>query len=346
MNPAVEPQNILVVQTAFLGDVILTLPLVQSLKASLPEAEIDMLVIPKTADALRNNRSLRSVLVFDKRDADSGIGGLIRLSRSIRRKNYDTAFIPHRSLRSAALARFAGIPRRIGFYTSAGRFFLTDVIEYESAAHEIDRNLNLLNVVGIPPALSQFPELDPSPADREAVDRFLQKSGVAAGDKLIAIAPGTVWNTKRWPPERFASLAEQLVGKGLRVIVVGGEEDSRLLTPFLSPESVPRVVVAAGQLSILQSAELIRRCRALVCNDSAPMHLAVAVRTPVVAIFGATVPEFGFAPIGENDVVLETKGLPCRPCSIHGGDVCPVKTFVCMLDISVGRVVEAVEKLL
>ncbi|HEY6193358.1 MAG TPA: glycosyltransferase family 9 protein, partial [Bacteroidota bacterium] len=98
--------------------------------------------------------------------------------------------------------------------------------------------------------------------------------------------------------------------------------------------------------SILQSAELIRRCRALVCNDSAPMHLAVAVRTPVVAIFGATVPEFGFAPIGERDVVLETKGLPCRPCSIHGGDVCPVKTFVCMLDIPVGRVVEAVEKLL
>ena len=163
---------------------------------------------------------------------------------------------------------------------------------------------------------------------------------------MIAIAPGTVWNTKRWPSDRFAALAEKLVTRGARVVVVGGQDDSGLLTPYLSPGSIPRVAVAAGHLTILQSAELIRRCRVLVCNDSAPMHLAVAVRTPVVALFGATIPEFGFAPTGEHDIVLETKGLPCRPCSIHGGDVCPVKTFVCMMDIPVERVVEAVERLL
>jgi heptosyltransferase-2 len=346
MMPAADPENILVVQTAFLGDLILTLPLVQTIKAAFPAAQIDMLVVPKTSDALQNNPSLRSILVFDKRGVDSGIGGFIRRTGAIKKHHYDTAFLPHRSLRSAALARFAGIPRRIGFQTSAGRLLQTDTVKYDPSAHEIDRNLSLLGAVGVSPAGRQFPELYPSRTDRDVVEGVLRSSGLTAGEELIAIAPGTVWNTKRWPPDRFAELAAKLVSGGSRVVLVGGRGDSGLITPYLQRENLTRIIDTAGQLTILQSAELIRRCRVLVCNDSAPMHLAVAVRTPVVAIFGATIPEFGFAPIGERDIVLETKGLSCRPCSIHGGDVCPVKTFVCMLDITVDRVVKAVEKLL
>src|SRR5258708_464361 len=119
MKPAVEPGKILVVQTAFLGDVILTLPLVQTLKAAIPGAQIDMLVVPNTAEVLQNNPSLRRVLLFDKRGVDSGIGGFIRRPRAIRANQYDTAFIPPPPLRSASPARFGGIPRRIGFHTSA-----------------------------------------------------------------------------------------------------------------------------------------------------------------------------------------------------------------------------------
>ena len=101
-----------------------------------------------------------------------------------------------------------------------------------------------------------------------------------------------------------------------------------------------------GELTLLQSGELIRRCRVLIANDSAPMHMAVAVRTPVVAIFGATVPEFGFTPLGEHDVVVQTLGLECRPCAIHGGTSCPIKTFVCMKDIQVADVLDRVNDIL
>ena len=337
-----EPSNVLVVQTAFLGDLILTLPLAQALRKTFPLAQIDFLVVPKTASVLANHPAIDDVLIFDKRGGDAGIRGFLRQVRTIRKRNYDTAILPHRSIRSAALVRMAQIPRRIGFNTSAGRILFTDVVKYESLVHEVDRNLNLLNAFKVFYERPRIPELFPSDADREAVDSLLQAGHHEPGEALIGIAPGTVWNTKRWIPERYADLVGRLISRGFWVVILGGGDDRRLLPLGESP----RVLNATGRLTILQSAELIRRCRVLVCNDSAPMHLAVAVRTPVVAIFGATIPEFGFAPIGKNDVVLETKGLACRPCTSHGGDVCPVKTFDCMMRISAPQVLEAVNKIL
>ncbi len=162
--------------------------------------------------------------------------------------------------------------------------------------------------------------------------------------KLIAIAPGSVWNTKRWLPERFAGLADALLSAGMRVAFIGGRDDLALCKEIAAMVRAGDVAIAAGAFSILQSAELIRRCETLVTNDSAPLHLAVAMRTRVVAVFGATVPAFGFDPYGERDRVFETMGLSCRPCSIHGGDVCPIRTFDCMKRISVGDVLEAVRQ--
>jgi heptosyltransferase-2 len=155
---------------------------------------------------------------------------------------------------------------------------------------------------------------------------------------MIALAPGTVWNTKRWPAERFAELARKLDGEGYTVALVGGAEDRPLCDAIVSAAAPARIFTAAGALSLLRSAELIRRCQLLVSNDSAPMHLGVAVGTPVVALFGATVPEFGFAPYGPKDLVVEIRGLSCRPCSSHGGARCPINTFDCMLRISADRV--------
>lgn len=339
-----KPGKVLVVQTAFLGDVILTLPLVQSIKSSFPDAEIDILVIPGTAEALVNHPSIREIIPFDKRGADSGLNGFLRLARRLRETGYDTAVVPHRSLRSAALARWAGIPRRIGFESSAGRFLLTDRLAYDKSAHEINRNLRLLEALGVKPSSQKHPELYPSVADREAVDRFLGAQSAGSTENLIGIAPGTVWNTKRWPADRFADLAGKLLAEDWQVVVVGGRGDKDLLSRFFPAGMGSPVIDATGKLTILQSAELIGRCRVLVCNDSAPMHLAAAVRTPVVALFGATVPAFGFGPVGPRDIVLETNGLSCRPCSIHGGRKCPIGSFVCMLNITPEQVVEAVNR--
>lgn len=334
-----SPGRILVFQTAFTGDVILTLPMVQALHEHLPDVRIDFVAIPSGAQALANHPAVNRIIEYDKKGKDKGIAAAMRLAGALRSTKYDGAIIPHRSFRSAAICCAAGIPRRIGFDTSAGRWFFSDEVPYDSRSHEVQRNVQLLQPLGYRSTNNELPNLYPSQLDIEVVDAML---GWRTGETLVAIAPGSVWATKRWLEERFIELTRRLLVDGVFVALVGGSDDESLGERIEERIGSERIINAIGKLSLLQSAELIRRSRVLVCNDSAPMHLAVAMRTPVVAIFGATVPEFGFAPLGEHDVVVEVKGLPCRPCGIHGGDVCPVKTFDCMKRIRTDEVLERV----
>ena len=328
------PDRILVFQTAFLGDVILTLPLVQVLHREFPNAQIDFLTTPKAAAILQNHPAIHSVIEYDKRGGQRGFGGMFSISRTLKARRYDLALVPHRSLRSGVVTALSGIPVRIGFDISAGRFLFTETVHYEKNAHEIERDLCFLKPLTISIPKRELPSLFPSPEDVRAVDRFFAEMHIAPEDKLIAIAPGSVWNTKRWLPERFSELVKRISAAGMKTVLIGGGEDEGLCRQIAAESQSGEVYVAAGRLTLLQSAELLRRCRALVSNDSAPMHLAVAMKTPVVAIFGATVPSFGFAPSGEKDVVVQIEGLSCRPCSIHGGDKCPIGTFECMVKIS------------
>lgn len=330
--------RILVIQTAFLGDVILTLPLVAALKEFFASSSIDVLVVPRSANVLAGHPAIRRIIEFDKRGRDGGLAGLWRLASELRREHYNLAVIPHRSLRSAALALLAGIPIRIGFATSSGRFIFTKRVPYDKDKHEIDRNLSLLSGIGITTYPVRPPALYPSGEDESVVAAFLTSNFGKEPPPLVALAPGTVWNTKRWHKERFAELAQACVADGFGVVLLGGSEDGELCREVASLGGGSGIANAAGIMSLLQSAALIRRARLLVCNDSAPLHLATAVGTPIVAIFGATVPAFGFGPVGARDVVVETRGLSCRPCTIHGGDACPIKTFECMERITTERV--------
>ena len=331
-------RNILVIQTAFIGDALLTLPLVRGVKEFFPDAHVDVLVTPRAQELFQNHPDIHDAIPFDKRGRDKGLAGLRAIVRLLRGRSYDLAFVPHRSLRSALVAWLARIPLRIGFHRSAGRFLLTKSVRYRNDLHEIDRNLSLLEGIGIMDHPMTLPRLYPSDDDRKAVEKLLFELEIGDVDRLIALAPGTVWNTKRWLKERFASLAVNLDDEGFEVVLVGGEEDRELCSEVRALSGSMKVHNTAGRLSLLQSAELIRRCRLLVSNDSAPMHLAVGVRTPVIAVFGATVPEFGFAPKGKFDSVVEIRNLRCRPCSSHGGDRCPIKTFECMTRITHERV--------
>ena len=341
-----EVENILVIQTAFIGDAVLTLPLVQCTRKNYPASNVDIVVTPRSKDLFVNHPDIREAIPFDKRGRDKGIRGLLRLSKHLQLRSYDLALIPHRSLRSAVLALLAGIPRRIGFDTSAGRLLMTGTAAYRKELHEIDRNLSLLEALGFALGPRELPRLYPAEADQRKVDRLLIELEVGNPEKLVAIAPGTIWNTKRWPKERFASLAVSLDNAGFEVVLVGGVEDEGICNEIRTLSKSSSVHDASGALTLLQSAELINRCRLLVSNDSAPLHLATAVGTPVIAVFGSTVPEFGFGPTGPFDAVIETKGLKCRPCSIHGGEKCPIKTFDCMYDISHDRVYRAAMEIL
>lgn len=339
-------RRILVIQTAFIGDVILTLPLLQVLKKSFAGSETDLVVVPKAADACANHPSIDEIIVYDKRGKDRGISGLRKLGRILRARNYDLVVVPHRSLRSAILAFMTGASHRIGFNRSAGRFLFTTVVRYRKDRHEVDRNISLLEGVGIRGTGKVLPEVFPTHEDKKKVDQLISGMSLQNTSNIVALAPGTIWNTKRWPKEHFALLAQSLAKEGFEVMLIGGTDDAPLCTEIQHLASSVHVYSAAGRLSLLQSAEMIRRCQVLISNDSAPMHLGVAVQTPVIGIFGATIPAFGFAPYGDKDVILETNGLSCRPCSSHGGDRCPIGTFECMKAIKPERVMTALLKMI
>ncbi len=341
-----DPGRILVLHTAFPGDIVLTLPLLDQVHARYPRAFISMVVAPAAAGLLHHHPAIHELIVYDKRRTQRGLSGIIRLAHRLRRNGFDLAIVPHRSLRSAVIPFLARIPRRIGFSVSAGRLLFTDRVEYVHGIQEIDRNLSLLGPLGITPPTGLLPTLHPDSDDRVVVDGILEEWSIRSGPRsqegIVALAPGSVWATKRWPWEHFAALGRMLVEKGLSVVLVGGEDDRALAESIAAEIRDPAVLNVAGRLTLLQSAELIRRCLVIVSNDSAPVHLGVAMRTPVIAIFGPTVPAFGFAPVGPRDEVVQREGLTCRPCSIHGSRVCPIRTFVCMKEILPGDVAKKV----
>jgi heptosyltransferase-2 len=173
------------------------------------------------------------------------------------------------------------------------------------------------------------PVIFSSEADIRRVDQWLGNNLVSAENNTIALAPGSVWPTKRWPENYFFELGKILVADDYNVILIGGDAD-RILCERIAGE---KIINAAGSFTIRESAEFLRRCSILISNDSAPMHLAGAVATPVIALFGPTVPAFGFTPHGDKNRILEKK-LACRPCGVHGGRTCPIKTHECMQSIS------------
>lgn len=344
------PDRILILHTAFIGDIILALPLAQVLRRTHPEAEISFAATPAASEVIRNHPAVTEILPYDKKGEDRGAGGLLEMADRLRRRNFDLAIVPHRSLRSALIPWLAGIPRRIGFTTSAAPIFFTDRVPYHRDHNEIGRDLDLLSPLGITPPDGELPHLYPNEEDGKIVQAMLDCRAAQSSEfnpsRLIAVAPGSVWNTKRWPMESFRELCRSLTEDNLSVVLIGGQQDSDLCAEVAGANANSRLLNAAGKLSLLQSAEMIRRCKVAVSNDSAPMHLAVGVGTPVVAIFGATIPGFGFAPAGPYDRVMGVEGLSCRPCGIHGGDVCPVGSFACMNEISPGEVHRAVRSIL
>ena len=329
----------LVIQTSFIGDTVLTTPLLAQLANRGP---VDVVTTPASAALLAHHPAVRTVIAYDKRGADRGLGGFLRLARRLRAGGYETAFLAQGSLRSAGLALVAGIGARIGFATSSGAWLYTRRVPYRDDLHHAARLLQLARPNGREATPDELrPSLAPGDAERVAVDALLREQGIAPGDALVALAPGSVWGTKRWPyyPELAATLASIA-----HVVVVGSASDSPLAAEIR--RAAPDAVDATGRLSLLASAELLRRCALLVTNDSAPEHLASAMETPTVALFGPTVPAFGFGPLATRSAVLGLDDLACRPCDRHGPARCPLGHHRCMRDLAPAVVAERVRALL
>jgi heptosyltransferase-2 len=334
-----EHKRILIIQTAFLGDVILSTPLIKALRKLFPDSFISFLLIPETKKVLENNPHLNEILVYDKRKK-KGVGSFLQIIIRIRERRFDLAMIPHRSMRSALLAYLSRISERIGFDKSAGSFLFTNKVVYPLNVHEVDRNLSLLSGFNAHPTEAS-PELFPSPEDFSYARKLLLDSGVREEDKIVGIAPGSVWATKRWLPERFAEVSQLLMEKaGVKAVFLGSEDD-RKLCERIAKLMKDKPLILAGRTDILQSAAIISFCKVILSNDSAPVHIASAMRRPVVAIFGSTSPEFGFAPYGKGHLIIQKK-MDCRPCGIHGRGECPQKHFRCIKDTTTEEVFQAV----
>ena len=337
-----------VLQTSFLGDMILTTPLLERLAA---EGPVHVVATPANAGILAHHPAVASVIVFDKRRADRGLAGMRRVAGLLRATRAERAFLAQGSLRTAAVARLAGIRERVGFDTSPGRLMYTRRVRFDGTRHHAARLWSLASVGqdGGPSAPCR-PSLYPGPEEDAQVHALLAEFQVPVDESFIALAPGSVWATKRWPS--FDALAAALVSQWPapipRCVVLGGPADRPLanaIAASVAARGGPTVVDATGRLSLLASAALLRRARVLVTNDSAPLHLASAMNTPTIALFGPTIPAFGFGPLANAHHILQVESLPCRPCHAHGPMQCPLGHWRCMREISASHVAEAVRSL-
>ena len=326
----------LVIQTSFLGDTVLTTPLIAELARRGP---VDVVTTPASANLLANNPGIRSVIPYDKRGSERGPLGFMRLALRLRRFGYDAAYLAQGSVRSGALALLAGVGRRVGFATHAGRAFYNVRVEYREDLHHAARLLRLARPDAIPAAADVRPRLYPGIPERGAVDRFLAlHDAYDDGPPLVALAPASVWETKRWP--YYAELARELAPHA-RVVVLGSANDAELAADVCRAAG-DSALNAAGVFTLLGSAELIRRSNLLITNDSAPQHLASAVDTPTITIFGPTVPAFGFGPLAQDSTVVGHDSLACRPCDRHGPRRCPLVHWKCMREVTPREVMERV----
>ncbi len=339
-NPGDDQLRILVVQTAYLGDIILTTPLISALKQIFPFSHLAFLTTPIGKEALQGLEEIDEIMLYDKRGKEKGFKNLRKKIREIKEKNFNLAISPHRSFRTSFLLALSKIPVLVGFEEASLSFVYHFRLPRKKELHEVERNLELIKPIGELP--EDFQPRIKLPGLR---DFSLDKFGIKKDSLLVGIAPGSAWAGKRWLSEYYAQLSDLLSRElGAKVVLIGNDSDQKLGEEI---ESLAQnsLINLAGKTSIKELFGIISQLDLLVSNDSAPVHIASGYSVPVVVIYGPTVPAFGFTPYQTPHKIIE-KALECRPCHHHGPRACPEGHFRCMKEISPQEVFEAVVGLL
>ena len=350
-------KRILVTQTGgWIGDMILLTPTLRALRHAYESSHITMLVRPLVQKLMIDNPYLDELMIYDKRGEDRGILKLLHLSRRLRELQFDLAVVLHpNSVRSALNPCLAGIPERIGSRINGRGIFLTRSVNDRDDIHEVERYLRVLELIGIDnPDLNL--EFWHTMEDRRTVERILAKSGISNSDILVGVNPGTTWETKRWALERFAEVIDALLKKHkVRVVLTGSPAEKPLgdrlqeliskqpptpLIPLTKGGEGKEFVNLVGKTNLRQLGALIERMNFYITCDSGPMHIAAAVKTPTIALFGPTSP-IRHAPYGTGHIVIQ-KQIECNPCYER---TCR-RNHECMRAIEVGEVLQRVEELL
>ncbi|MEX6688982.1 glycosyltransferase family 9 protein [Danxiaibacter flavus] len=331
-------KRFLVIQTAFIGDVILATGVLEKLHAFYPEAEIDYMVRKGNESMLKNHPYIRNVLVWNKKE--NKYGNLLKLLKQIREAKYDKVINVQRFAATGFITAFSNAKEKIGFDKNPWSFAFTKKVKHivsnvsdPHIFHEIERNNKLIeDFTDDKPAK---PRLYPTKEDYSSVEQYKQQP-------YICIAPASVWFTKQYPPEKWISFIKKLPDN-LLVYLVGAPNDSDLCN-IIKDATGGNVINLAGKLDFLQSCALFKDARMNYVNDSAPMHLASSVNAPVTAVYCSTINAFGFGPLSDKRFVVETKiNLSCRPCGLHGHASCPEGHFKCALTIEDQQLLNSID---
>ncbi|MFZ1291947.1 MAG: lipopolysaccharide heptosyltransferase II [Melioribacteraceae bacterium] len=316
--------KILVIQTAFIGDVILSTPIFKAIKEIYPESVLDILVIPQTGNLFKHNPHIHKIIEFDKRKFPQRILSFINVVNTLFFEKYDLAISIQSSFTSSVFMILGRIKFRIGYPRQK---LITHTIKTVKGLHIRKRVLRLLEPLS-DKTFNDETELFWSETEENKINSLIK---ISKNNFKIGIAPGSAQFTKQWPKEYFITLIKLLYKDNVEIFLLGGKEDKNLCDEIIEVSKF-NLQNLAGEITLVESAALVKKLNLVLSNDSAPMHIANAVKTDVIAIFGPTVKKFGFYPYRENDKILEVE-LDCRPCGKHGGSKCPIDHFKCMMDI-------------
>ena len=334
-------QRILVRASNWVGDAVMSIPALEALRARFPRAEIVLLSKPWVSELYWHLPAVNRQIIYKPNSEHRGPWGFTRLIRELRAERFDAALLFPNSFHSAFTAWRARIPLRIGYARDGRSFMLHDAIEPPTPAaygHQVYYYLQLLFRAGLiaKPSPVQEIRLRLTEAEGHWAAKKVEALGLNGPRFLVGFAPGAAFGpAKRWMPERFAGLADRLIGALNADVLIFGSAAERPLAEEIASAMKHTPVIAAGETSLRQLLALMARCQLMVTNDSGPMHLAAALGVPLVAIFGST-DERATGPVGMR-VRIVNRGVECSPC---GRRVCPID-FRCMHDISVEEVFRA-----
>ena len=334
-----NPKDILIIRFSSLGDIILATSVLPAIKKKFPESSITFLTKLDYVEVLSGNTNLTAAIGLDREELK--LKELIRFAEGIRKK-YDLIIDLHSNLRSFIISLYSDVKtlrykkgslrRRcmVGHAFTRGILpFLPEV--YKKEDNVIENYFKALKTLGISYA-GELPDIKTAGVKTSPV-------------RTIGIHAGGKQNTKRWPAERYAEVAEYFAGKGSKVILFGDEKDKDVNAKIIAGvKNKQNVADLAGKTTLKEMISKIKECSVLVTNDSAPFHIATAVKTPAVVIFCATTPKFGFADRAKTNRIMNVE-LPCKPCSLHGGKRCWLGHYRCAGKIGAGDVIEAMSEI-
>jgi len=334
-------EKILVIQTSFLGDSILSLPFLQLLKKENPGADIHVISTLQSAEIFEASPVVDKVIRLDKKGEHKSILKTIKFAKQLAGEQYTKLYSLHRSFRTAVIVYFSKVAETFGYDTASLSFIYKHKVSYHKEYHEVRRLFAFLQNESREEEWRIIPEIDSAGKLTAEKEAYIQSLFV--DKKIIAVAPGSVWETKMYPEEHYGEIVRYFSERDYSVILLGGKSERELCERIAKNSEALNL---CGVFSLIDVHRILRECVLLICNDSALAHLGVSANIPVEMIYCSTVPEFGFYPYHDKGDFVSLNELTCKPCGIHGRHACPKKHFNCGYLLQPEVIVKKAEKLL